>query len=152
MSNVEKHQFANPAPSVHHTLALWAADCAEHTLHLFEEKYPNDKRPRFALEALRQWVRGELEMVKCREAAFEAHAAARNAEDKAAVAAARATGQAVAVAHMYTHAPYAADYAAKAASFAVPADQANAAMIAEREWQWDRLRDDLRALGFPKGK
>jgi cation diffusion facilitator CzcD-associated flavoprotein CzcO len=94
MSNVEKKQFANPEPSAHRALALWAANCAEHTLHFFEDKYPNDKRPRFALEVLHKWVRGELEMVKCREAAFEAHAAARNAEDKAAVTAARATGQA----------------------------------------------------------
>ncbi len=29
----------------HRLLALWAADCAEHVLHYFEEARPNDDRP-----------------------------------------------------------------------------------------------------------
>jgi hypothetical protein len=58
-------------------------------------------------------------MVECRKATFAAHAAAREASDLAAVAAARATGQAAAVAHMYTHARHAGEYAVKAASLAV---------------------------------
>ena len=33
------------------SLALWAADCAEHVLQYFEEKYPKDDRPRKAIEA-----------------------------------------------------------------------------------------------------
>ena len=32
---------------------MFAADCAEHVLHLFESKYPNDSRPRLAIEAAR---------------------------------------------------------------------------------------------------
>ena len=34
----------------HHLLALWAADCAQHVLHYFEEIQPNDDRPRRAIE------------------------------------------------------------------------------------------------------
>ena len=34
-------------------LKLAAADIAESVLHTFEEKYPNDKRPRLAIEAAR---------------------------------------------------------------------------------------------------
>ena len=41
-------------------LALWAADCAEHVLPFFEEKHPQDDRPRKAIEAARARVRGEI--------------------------------------------------------------------------------------------
>jgi hypothetical protein len=40
--------------------ALWAADCAERVLPLFEEQYPDDDRPRRAIEAARAWARGEV--------------------------------------------------------------------------------------------
>ena len=32
---------------------FFAADCAESVLHLFEKRYPNDSRPRKAIEAAR---------------------------------------------------------------------------------------------------
>ncbi len=35
--------------SDHHLLALWAASCAEHVLHLFEAVQPEDPRPREAI-------------------------------------------------------------------------------------------------------
>ena len=37
-------------------LLLWAADCAEHVLPCSETQYPNDNRPRKAIEATRAWV------------------------------------------------------------------------------------------------
>ncbi len=46
--------------SDHHLLAIWAADCAQHVLHLFEETQPNDDRPRRAIELARAWARGEI--------------------------------------------------------------------------------------------
>jgi hypothetical protein len=49
--------------SDHHLLALWAASCAEHVLHLFESVQPADPRPREALECARAWVRGEATMM-----------------------------------------------------------------------------------------
>ncbi|WP_349680547.1 putative immunity protein, partial [Methanoculleus sp. UBA208] len=39
------------------TMAAWAADCAERVLPLFEAAYPEDDRPRNAIEACRTWVR-----------------------------------------------------------------------------------------------
>lgn len=39
---------------------LCAADCAEHVLPYFEENYPDDDRPRNALEPGRPWARGEI--------------------------------------------------------------------------------------------
>lgn len=148
----EKPKWSNPEPRIHHALAEWAAKCAEHTLYIFEENKPNDERPRLAIESLRLWMKGELSMVDCRKAAFAAHAAARETTNPAAVAAARAAGQAVAVAHMWDHAPHAADYAAKAASLRANEDETKNAKEAEREWQWNELETGLRPLGFPAGK
>jgi hypothetical protein len=48
----------------HHLLALWAAECAEHVLSLFEADRPDDPRPRRAIEATRsaacRWQRRRL--------------------------------------------------------------------------------------------
>jgi hypothetical protein len=63
--------------SDHRLLALWAATCAEHVLHLFESAQPLDSRPRQAIAQARAWVRGEVTMSQAREAAGMANAAAR---------------------------------------------------------------------------
>ena len=47
------HQIFQPDKKA---LALWALDCAERVLPLFEAKYPHDKRPRKALETLKDWI------------------------------------------------------------------------------------------------
>jgi hypothetical protein len=99
----------------HRTLAIWAADCAEHVLSYFEDQYPKDNRPRKAIEAGRAWVRGEISVSEARTAAFAAHAAARDSDDPLACAAARAAGHTAATAHVAGHAVHAASYAAAAA-------------------------------------
>jgi hypothetical protein len=66
--------------SDHHLLALWAASCAEHVLHLFESVHPEDPRPRQAIEHARAWVRGEVRMMESRAAGGHAMAAARDKE------------------------------------------------------------------------
>jgi len=133
----------------HKSLALWAADCAEHVLPYFEERYSKDDRPRKALEAGRAWARGEVAMGKAREAASAAHAAARDADHSAARAAARAAGHAAGTAHAAGHARHAAAYAvAAAAAAAIPTD-AGAATAAERDWQYRRLPEHLRPVAFP---
>jgi hypothetical protein len=122
-------------------LALWAADCAEHVLLHFEEKYPKDNRPRKAIEAARAWTRGEIRVGEARAAAVAAHAAARAAEEGAARAAARAAGHAAATAHMAGHARHAAAYAVKAA--------AAVGVASEFDWQYRRLPEHLRPVAFP---
>ena len=134
-----------PGEQDHRTLAIWAADCADHVLPYFEEQHPEDNRPRAALAAGRAWARGELAVSEVREAAFSAHAAARDADDAAAIAAARAAGHAAATAHVAEHARHAADYAVKAAH---PTD-AGAAAATERDWQVRRLPKHLRPFVFP---
>ena len=137
----------NPAPDKrpneqdHRLLALWAADCAEHVLPYFEEKYPNDDRPRKAVEAARAWTRGEIRVSEARTAALAAHAAARDADDAAACAAARAAGHAAATAHVAGHARGAASYAVKAS--------AASAATTESDWQHRRLPQHFRPLAFP---
>ena len=37
-------------------LIEFACRCAEHVLHFYEDKYPDDKRPRLAIEAARQCI------------------------------------------------------------------------------------------------
>ena len=131
--------------SDHRTLVLWATECAEHVLPYFEENYPNDNRPRKALEAGRAWVRGEVAVSEVRAAALAAHAAARDADVAAARAAARATGH-PATAPIVGHAPHAANYAVKAtSSAAVPIGSA----AQERDWQYERLPAHLRTVAFP---
>ena len=140
----------NPAPDKrpneqdHRLLAVWAADCAEHVLPYFEEKYPNDDRPRKAVEAARAWTRGEIRVSEARTAALAAHAAARDADDAAARAAARAAGHAAATAHVAGHARGAASYAVKAVKAVTGSDAAT-----ESDWQYRRLPEQLRPVVFP---
>ncbi len=125
----------------HRKLAIWAADCAERVLPFFEGKYPEDNRPRKAVEALRIWIQtGVFRMADVRRDALAAHAAAREvSEDDAARSAARAAGQAMATAHVPQHAIAAAIYAATAVRDATNSPDAEAATLKERNWQYQRL-------------
>jgi len=124
--------------SDHKTLAIWAADCAERVLLHFEKNYPEDNRPRKAIEAGRAWVRGEFKMTEARKAAFAAHAAARDADPVAAArSAARAAGHAAATTHVASHAVHAATYAATAVRDA--SDSTDADVAKERDWQYQHL-------------
>ena len=118
----------------HRLLAIWASDCAERVLPYFEEKYPEDDRPRKAIEAARAWAHGDLRMLDARKAAVATHAAARDAGTTAARMAARAAGHAAGTAHMPGHARHAAAYAIKATIAAV--EVSGDATGAEQEWQY----------------
>jgi hypothetical protein len=113
-------------------LALWAADCAERTLSLFEAQAPRDTRPRDAIDGVRAFALGKMRIGKVRALSAKAHAAAREVGDPAAVAAARAAGHAAAVAHMASHALGVA-YAAQAAGLATPHNPT--AVADEAQWQ-----------------
>ena len=125
----------------HRTLAVWALDCAERVMPYFEEKYPEDHRPRQAIEALRAWINtGEFKMAVVRKASLASHAAAREVgEDNAARSAARAAGQAVATAHVPTHSIAAANYALQAIHRATNPSDADTAIAAVRDWQYQHL-------------
>lgn len=129
----------------HQLLALWAAACAEHVLHLFESAQPEDPRPRQAIEQARAWARGEVTMTQARAAGGHAMGAARDLRG-AARHAAYAAGQAAVVAHVAAHELGAAAYAIKAARAAAPAEQGERAGRRECRWQRDQLPQAIRAL------
>ncbi len=129
----------------HQLLALWAAACAEHVLHLFEAVRPGDLRPRHAIDQTRSWVRGEITMSEARAEAGAANAAARDLKG-AARAAAYAAGQAAAVAHVAAHELGAAAYAIKAARAAASEGQSAQAGRLECAWQREQLPEAVRDL------
>jgi hypothetical protein len=129
----------------HHLLAVWAADCAQHVLHLFEQVRPADERPRRAIEQARAWVRGEITMTQARNAAGDANAAARDLSG-AARDAAHAAGQAAAVAHVAAHELGAAAYAIRAARASASKDDREQAGRLECQWQRDQLPDAIHEL------
>ena len=108
----------------------FACQCAEHVLHFYTDKYPDDKRPQLAIEAARVCITDKS------EAAEDARAAARAAAEAAARAAwdaARAAGDAARAAGD------AGDAAWDAAE-----DAAWAAGDAEEKWQTETLLELLR--------
>ena len=131
--------------SDHRLLALWAADCAEHVLLLFEAVWPADARPRQAIELARDWVRGEITMSQARTAAGHAQAAARDLSG-AARQAAYAAGQAAAVAHVAAPELGAAAYAIKAVRAAAPDGEEENAGRLECQWQREQLPEAIRDL------
>ena len=131
--------------SDHHLLAVWAADCAQHVLHFFEDIQPNDDRPRRAIELARAWARGEITMMQARAAGGHAMGAARELRG-AAREAAYAAGQAAVVAHVAAHELGAAAYAIKAARSAALASKADEAGRLECEWQRAQLPIEIRDL------
>ncbi len=131
--------------SDHHLLALWAATCAAHVLHLFESARPADLRPRRAIEQARAWARGEITMSQSRAVGGYAMAAARDLRG-AARHAAYAAGQAAVVAHVAAHELGAAAYAIKAARAAAPEGEIEHAGRLECRWQRDQLPEPIRDL------
>jgi len=129
------HQIFKPDQKI---LALWAADCAEHVLPFFEEKYPNDDRPRKAIEECRKWAAtGVFKMSVIRKASLDAHAAAKIAEEDDAKYAAHAAGQAVGTAHVPTHSLGASLYGIRAA--AAHSGIVDDGLVYERNWQLELL-------------
>jgi hypothetical protein len=152
----------------------WAAECARRVLKHYEDRYPEDKRPREAIQAALKWAKDPTEANRnaAADAAYAAYAAAASASadaaasasadasadaaasasadayaDAAAYAADAADAAATAAAYAYA---YAATYAAYAA-YAAASDAASASAAAsdarekEREWQSDRLLELLDA-------
>ena len=148
------------AVNVERELRLFAADCAEHVLYLFEEKYPDDDRPRKAIQSARDFANDSISAYATNAAANAAYAAAdaayaaanayataTNAAANAAYAAADAATNAAAhaAANAAAYAAYAtnaanAAYATNAyANAAAAATYAYAGRSAEKEWQREQF-------------
>ena len=129
----------------HHLLAIWAADCAQHVLHLFEELQPNDERPRRAIESARDWAQGTITMSQSKAAGGHAMAAARNLKGASRYAA-YAAGQAGVVAHVAAHELGAAAYAIKAVRETAPDSLIEEYSRIECAWQRAQLPIEIRDL------
>jgi hypothetical protein len=124
-------------------VAAWAADCAERVLANFEAEAPTDERPRMLIARARAFARGELSTAAEIRRRFTGGVGAGDVQAPAAVAAARAAGQAVAVCHMGAHGLGAAAYAASAAGLAAP-DRPEAGEN-EIRWQLGHMSPQVRA-------
>ena len=110
-------------------IRLYAADCAEHVLHIYEKKYPKNLAPRAAILAARDYSNGKISKEKLRAACAAAGYAADAAADAAYAAA---------------YAAAADDAAAAAAGYA-----ADAAKQKEIEWQKEKLIEYLKIIKEP---
>jgi hypothetical protein len=123
----------------HILLARWAADCAERVIHLFEAE-SDDPRPKRAIEVGRAWADKKIRTGVAMKASVAAHAAARSVADRAAIAAARAAGYAVATAHFADHSMGALLYELTAIAATGESPEA------ELESQLSRLPEPLRDM------
>lgn len=124
-------------------IAVWAADCAERVLPIFELAAPSDTRPRDAIEGVRAFARGEMRIGPVRVLSAKAHAAAREVQVPSATAAARAAGHAAGIAHMAAHARGVA-YAAIAEGLNNPANPN--ASAEEALWQMKLASSKVRKI------
>jgi hypothetical protein len=116
---------------------LFACDCAEHVLPIFEKERPDDKRPRECIQVARKFARGK----STQEELAAAWAAAGYAVWAAAWDAARAAAWAAAGDAVWDAAGDAAGDAAWAAAGAAAGDAArDAAGDAARDAVWDAAR------------
>lgn len=88
----------------HRTLVMWALDCGRNTLVQFESKYPDEQRPRTALELCESWSKGKIKMPAAKRAILASHAVAKEISDEVYGALAHAIGHAGATVHVETHA------------------------------------------------
>ncbi len=123
-------------------VAQWAADCAERVVGLFEAESPGDDRPRVLISRARAFAQGELATGDEIRRRFVGGVAVGEVTTPAAVAAARAAGQAVAVCHMGAHALGAAAYAVLAVALSSP-DNSDASDV-EIRWQVEHMTPEVR--------
>ena len=88
----------------HRTMILWALDFAEETVEKLEEKYPQEARPRQALETARDWAAGAVKMRLAQQRILSCHAVAKEIDCREDMAMCHAVGQACAVVHTAGHA------------------------------------------------
>lgn len=82
---VSRRRTLVKAINIERELRLFAVNCAEHVLHLYESAFPGDDRPRKAIQAARDYANGRISRHAVYAAAHAAHAA--NAARDARVAA-----------------------------------------------------------------
>lgn len=130
-------------------LTKWAAQCAAHALAGFPDFA--DQRAAAAISAAQGWAAGTGSLDACRDAAFDAHLAARDLSEngyQAVAACVRAASNAAASADDSTLAETCADYVIEALMLnSAPCEQQFNADT-ERRWQWQQLPEPQRSAVF----
>ena len=88
----------------HRVMVLWALELAAESVAELEEKYPDETRPREALEAARAWAEGKIKMRLAQRKILNCHAFTKELDSKVDIALCHAVGQACAVVHTAGHA------------------------------------------------
>ncbi|MFF4429567.1 putative immunity protein [Streptomyces sp. NPDC001513] len=121
-------------------LGLWAADCAERVLPLFEARAPDDARPREAIEVLRVYTHTGKRTARLRAVSWAGHKAAGEVDDPAAAAAARAACYAAAAPYIHALAtPHQAKHIHGPAIYAALAREISAGhdlAVGDEELRW----------------
>lgn len=101
------------------TLTNWAVDyCERVILPIWSKHYPDDSRPQRAINAAREWLKGEIKLPQAKTIILECHAAARESDSiPAAQAAARTIGQCASTIHSARHCIGLAFYGALAVAY-----------------------------------
>ncbi len=131
------------------TLARWAIDYAEQViLPLWQKHFPEDQRPKDAIQAARVWLEGDIKLPAAKRAILSCHAAARSADGQpAAQAAARAIGQSASTIHSARHCIGLACYGAIAVAYdQVGTDVAFEEVKKFAAGECGRMMDALRAI------
>ena len=130
----------------------WAAECARRVLKHYEDRYPEDKRPREAIQAALKWAKDPTEANRAAAAAAATPPPTPPTPPPPPLPAASAAAYAAAAANAASNAAanaaaaaYAAAYAAAHAAAYAAAHAAGTAYAKEREWQSNRLLELLRA-------
>jgi hypothetical protein len=136
---------------------LLVADYAEHVIHIYEDRYPDDLRPRKAIEATRKFVAGRInsktlgKAVRAAETAERAAYAAATGAAWAATESARAAAEAAKASESSAWELAVSLSAARAAAWNVSRDRDSSkqqqARDVEKAWQVRRFVDVMEAVG-----
>jgi hypothetical protein len=128
----------------HRILAIWAIDCLNRILPLFEMKYPSEIILKTAVGTLQKWINGEIKMWDARKYTYTVLALAKTMEkyDKPYSQIVRATSHCLATCHVPTHSEGTAMYAVSAIKLINKSkDDAVVLMENERIWQINHLKE-----------
>lgn len=123
----------------HRTLVMWAFDCVQIPLAILEDKYPDERRLRKAFEMSKDWASGIIKMPAARKVILDAHAVAKEIEDKEDVALVHAIGQGISTVHVETHAFGLVIYELSAIIFKVGLENCNDVVNEKLKYYYERL-------------
>ena len=86
------------------TLVLWALTCVQEPAALLQTRYPEDSRPRQAVELATAWAAGSIKMPLAKHGILAVHAMAKEVAAAADAALCHAVGQGCAAVHTEGHA------------------------------------------------